>query len=535
VDCDNCFEVRAEVCETCDDTGLLNVTANLSFTGDAMLKPGIPGNTLTQTVCPYLDPGECKEVVWTLCCTGDTDVHVIIEVNGYDAYSGALRTDTVEGDVEQLTDLKVEITEPTNKEAKNVCETFPVTVNVTNCRDLAQDDEIFAGIELVADGDCPLNLEMADMTADIVYCPDSHLPPQTDVPVTQIAGTNCYTVPLMCVCECCWAEVTFMVTCNGSGMDNCEWVCEDEIRAFAGTGPASCDGLDDDSITVKQMCKAHLAGSVHAFEGTIAIDNFEGCELLKAVTPCEDFTIVATIANQGEATAENVSVTLGFEGNAVTQMPLTMELGDIECHGAAKAMWEFHCEGEGEVDFWIESISGEDANYEAPIHASNIEKGCPITVDQIPLEIEIIQPLTCTDFVEKESFTVKAKITNFDSDMTLDDVKATLHWDSEDPLDCDPDPCCGDFVLTGTPKTVDVTEGDDTLLPGEWAEVTWQVKCCCAGDVTFWVDVTAVTVPKGYSLDIQSGPETIHQWEPGRIKCRILSPDLHDFDVCREK
>jgi hypothetical protein len=529
--CTNCFDITAKVCETCGDTGINNITATLNISGDYKLDSSVSGNTLTKTVCPYLIPGECQYVTWRVCCTGDEDLTVSVTANGYDAVSNAALTKTTASKtVEQLETLLVEVLSPAEGTKYNVCEEFDVTFRVTNVTGIGLDQAIFGGINFAT----AANVSLARMTADIVYCPDSHLPPQYSVPVT--LTDEGYVVPLNCVCACCYADVTFHLQCDGSGMVDCAWTLKDIINVFGMYGPTLQDAVieDDDTVTVQQMCKAHLVGDVQVFEGTLGMD-LEGCEPMKAVTPGESFIVVATVANLGEATANNVMVTLGWDGNAVTQMSPTMTISSIGCHGAAKLIWQFECEGEGEVDFWIESMSGTDANFEAPIHDSNMEKGCPVTIDQIPLTVEIIQPLTCTSFVERESFTVKARITNHSTTprYILDGVIAELHWTTE-AEGCDP---CGDFELSGGPNPVDVTPLTDTLLPGESAEVTWQVKCCSAGDVTFWVDVA---VKEGLyngifdRLDIVSGPETIHQWEPGKINIYIVSPKLLDYDLCWE-
>lgn len=529
-DCESCFYVVATVCETCGDTGINNVEADLILTGDYTLPvvgpddPAYP-NTAEKTNCPPLGPGECTDIYWLVCCDGPADLTIDVQVTGNDAVSNEPLS-AADGtlNVEQIDSLMVEFMEPDYAEKINVCETFPATVRVTNCTDVNQ-TAVWVALDLNGT-DC---VDIAEMTADIVHCPESGLPDEEDVLVVEECGM--YWVKINCGCACCWTDVTFTLECTCSGMEDCVWVQDSDILRTAVAMSLCGDELDDDDVAIQQMCKAHLEGSVEVFEGTVGLDNFEACEPIKAITVCEYMTVVATVANLGEATAEGVEVTLGWSGNATTQMDPTVQLGDIGCHGAAKAVWEFHCEGPGRVRFWVESISGMDANTELAIHSTNIIKGCPVDIDQIPLTVTIIQPLTCTDFVELESFTIKARIDNgSDQGKVLDGVMAKLRWDRE----CEGcDPQCGDFEIQAGPNPVDVTPGEDVLLPGETAEVTWQVRCCNAGDTTFWVDVW--TEEGLYELDIQAEPQTIHQWEPGGVKCRILSPKLHDYDVCRER
>jgi hypothetical protein len=98
-----------------------------------------------------------------------------------------------------------------------------------------------------------------------------------------------------------------------------------------------------------------------------------------------------------------------------------------------------------------------------------------------------------------------------------DNVYAALCWSGD-----------GDISLAmGQANPVSL----DQLSPGECAEATWQVYCCQDGDVTFEIDVWNDCKPR---IDFESCPVTIHQFEPGRICCQILSPKLNDYDECRE-
>lgn len=526
-DCSNTFNVVAHVCETCGETGLTDVTATITVTG-----PADVAGPLTTTVCPSLGAGACADKTWVVTCTGPGDVTVTVSVEGWDAYNGEKRTATTATyTVEQKDMLTVNVLTPLDYERFNVCENFEVTYRVTNCTINDINTTVFAGIDLSG----AANVALAAMTATVTPGACAGAPAYV-VPLTDV-GDGVYTLPIDCICACCYVDVTIQLQCVGSGVTDCdlENILDEVIEVFAGMEPQG-DYADDDTVIVHQMYKAHLVASLDAWEGVIgsSLDTLEGCEQVCAVVPGESFTVVAVIANQGETTAEDVTVSLGWTGNVVLgDTPATQVISSIGCHGAAKVMWQFTCVGEGEAVFFLTGISGIDANTEVAIHEDNIETACQIKIQQVPLNVIIIQPVTCTDFLENESFTIKASITNMSNSYTLDDVMVELRWPTEDE-GCHP---CGDFLLQ-TPKVIDITPATDTLLPGESAQVTWQVQCCKAGDVSFWIDVKAVTVASAgkpsCSLDIVSATNTIHQWQRGGIVCSILSPKLNDYDYCFE-
>jgi hypothetical protein len=318
---------------------------------------------------------------------------------------------------------------------------------------------------------------------------------------------------------------------QGSCGGDCTLTCPDEIEAYA-----RLNGWEDyDSVTVQQMEPPCLVTSIDAYEGVMSIGSFDGQESIKrsdckAIAPCEYYTIVVPVSNVGEAVAEDVSITVMWTGPAeyigsvgeVEGNEIEIELGDIPCHSSTKAVLEFHCEDEGEVMFSVTEIEGKDAN--SGFDITCVDYGCVIWVDQLPLTVEIIQPLTCTPYIVGDTFTVKAKICN-ESDIRLGCVEAEIEqWGS------------GSFhVVSGQVEEIEIGE----LLPGECAEVTWQVECTGAGDTTFIVEVenehegdNGVCAECGPEIEVESDPETIHQFEPGRLCCYIVSPRMMNHDDC---
>ena len=540
--CDSEFQVVVDVCELCGETALRDVTAQIFISGDAVLV----GNDL-QVVCT----GDCtltgcETLTWTLDCTGEADVDVYVEVRGTDVYSGETRTATsTTKTVKQYTQMSVEVLSPADNTVYNVCEPFELSYRVTNCTGEDIDDTTYAGFCLTEAENVVLAGVVNDTVdewtgvyATITPCPDAG--PTAEPYLAEIInrGEGCYYIPIDCICACCYVDITVPLQCVGSDLEGCQDVVTEMIQTYCGLVPGQW--LDEDDVYVNQMYKAHLTSTLAIYEGVVTeeADTLEGEETICAITQGESFTVVAVVANQGEATAQDVTVSLGWTGSGIALLdtPIEQNIGEIDCHGAAKAIWRFTCIGEGPVSFYLESISGYDVNFEAPIHTDNIETACSVKLEQIPLGVTIIQPITSTDFLQYECFTIKARVTNLSTVYKLDNVFAKLRWYTEQE-GCDP---CGDFILD-TPNPIDVTPGDDYLMPGESALVTWQVCCCSPGDVSFWIDVYGITVfdnalniKGGCSVDIMSETNTIHQWEKGGVVCYILSPHLEDFDVCHE-
>ena len=543
--------MTADICELCDDTGVDAVQATINITGPGQLAQ-IGTNPKTQDVmnsanltCNNLGPLDCGHVVtWYVDVIGPGPITVSVTATGNDARTG-LPTSTTSAiqTVQGRDDLTVVITSPDPGETFNVCDTYDLTFTVKNCDLYNAQNNVQVTVNLTGAANVAFNGDL-EATATAGTCAGTCPTGPVTLGEWRLAGGIAYfTIPR--IGSCCCVDVTIPLACTGSGVENCGDPADENIIVSvwpSGVNVSQVPAEDVDSVIVHQMYKAHLTSNVAVYEGLMdgEADTFEGCEPICAIVAGESYTVVAVVANQGEATAKSVNVTLSVNGPALLLSgSLTQTIREIGCHGAAKVMWQFTCIGEGPVTFAVCDITGTDENTGVAIHGSNIElPSCTLVLQQIPIQIEIIQPITSTDFIENESFTVKAKVTNVSSYYSINQTMLTLRWFTEDE-GCDE--CAGDFSLSPTsPKTVNVTP----LLPlgpGQSAFATWNVKCCGAGDVSFWIDVDAVTVfdnarsiKGGCGMDISSTINTIHQWEKGGISCYILSPKLKDFDVCHE-
>jgi len=542
-DCDNCFDVTVDYRNLCGIyTWIEDICATIHVEGGAVIV-GAPTVGM-----PNLPAGGEDSYTWTVCCTEEGNAEVWVELNGWDpVFHKSVNCQTSVHVVDQNYPLMVEIMEPNYGEKISVGQQFQLKYRLTNCRDLGGElENIMTGLAM----DWAINpcVKLADTTVQAIPDPQSGVQPFTLQ--AEPGPQGCWKeVEIECLLDCCYVDLVWTLECCCSGLcdvdidegncgGDCTWMCKDKIEAYA-----RMDGWEDwDSVEVQQMDPPCLEASVEAYKGLISDGTFDCEETIKrsdcmAIAYCDYFTVVVPVANLGDATAQNVCVTIDVAGPAElvdTEQSMTQCLGNIGCHESAKAVWEFHCDGAGEVRIVVTSLTGTDQNNGADITCFT-HPFCPIFIDQIPLDIDIIQPLTCTSFIEGDSFTVKAKICNNDDAITLGNVKAELCWTGVSEgwwgwwKDGGGDMC----LAEGQGNPISIEE----MLPGECAEVTWQVKCCDDGDVKFWVNVWnegCCNEEHSPSIKVSSDSETIHQYEAGHICCYIVSPKFSDYDDCCE-
>jgi len=549
--CDNCFPVVLNYSNTCNIVaGIEDLTAYIHVSGNAT----VSGGSLNVGL-PDLGPGESGSYTWNVCCTGEGTAEIYVDMCGYDAKNNkpvSYTTGVIQ--VEQKYPLMLEMLGPPNGTKYTVGQQFEVMYRLTNTRDSGTElENVMTGITL-GEGINPC-VKLASPVVTVIPDPDSGVAPFT-LQAHGVPDTCWQEILLDCICDCTYVDIVWTVQCCCSGEcdvdynnegcgGDCTLLCPDVIEAYTRLNPESMDWEDWDEVSVQQMNPPCLKASLDAFEGAMVSGDFDGQDTVKrsdcmAVVPGDYFTVVVPVANIGEATAEDVMVTISVIGPAELvgeAQDLTQELDDIPCHQSDKAVWEFLCTGDGEVRINITGLSGYDANYgEAEMAINCIDMGCPIWIDQIPVDIEIIQPLTCTSFIEGDSFTVKAQVTNNDEEISLENVYAKLYWRGVDNgFFGDWKDGGGDMCLaSGQSNPIPIGQ----LLPGEMAEVTWQSIATEDGDLKFWVKIwnegCCECQVKSPSLKTKSEPEIIHLFEPGHICCYIVSPKFQDYDDCHE-
>ena len=501
-------ENNTKICTECDDTFV--VTAEITNTGDAkaygitaaiIATAGAGSVVITPPLTkPVLDlPGGSSDTVsWDVTCSAIGASTFNVTAIGYCDWTGATLTPSDEVTIHQK-DFKVEITSPAEGSTFSSCQNFEVIANITNCLDIE-----IAGFNVTFD--------FSDLGADFIGTPRvdiTHKPKAgwpDSLPMNKLAP-GIYNVTFTeSFCECCYAELRWDLECLNNTDGN--------ITVNA----TKIDGTilpDEDSVFIEQEWKADLAAGIETFVGTLNIaDPYDDTFITDpagSFAVCQNFTVVVPVTNWGEADATNVSIAINVAGKAVPNGTLPSYLiGTIPGGESRKAFWELHCTGKGDVTIGIldGDLTGKDANTGVSVLAANIHLPCDKIVTQTPFTVEIIEPVTCTDILLDQQFTVKTNITN-GGDETLKDINATIHIKGDARR------------VIGQPVTISI--GD--LKPGNWVHApTWQLECYAAPDeVYITVSVTAKT-EAGDMYEIWSNEVNVHQKKPADVTVVLLSP-----------
>jgi len=418
------FQVTGTVTNT-GDVDALSVTAAISTDG-----PG--GASITP---PYLQSlgdiaaGASVSFSWDVACTSAGDVTFSVDANGYDAETSDSISGTDSVTVHQKNFL-VDITAPVAGTTYSSCQDFDVSVTFRNCT----------------------GEDLTSVTATLTIDPSS------GASIVSPGATQTFNI-----CSCCEVTKDWTLHCDSS----------DDVTITVEAKKSDGTPLGDDSVAVVQEWKAHLVVGM----ATYLQDENGIMQPLDAFTPCQDFHVVIPVFNTGEATAEGVAVTVNTTGPATISGPSGDWItGNPEIPGgeARKMILLVHCDDEGDVTFTIpdpEGVTGTDENTGESVLDANKCISCPLTVKQIPLEVEIIEPTTCTDFLVSDDFTVKAKITNSSTlGQDIGDVCATLIWSGNAEL-VQPQTatkCLGDLPATSaiTGELVGSVTDTDTTFSG---------------------------------------------------------------------
>lgn len=383
------------------------------------------------------------------------------------------------------------------------------------------------------------------------------------VPSSPTDSTDCEQVRtditqlIPAICPCCSVDVKWHFVCTGPGPVTFQSnITVQQISpAFTGTDTS-------EPVCVDQVWKAHLIGDVFFFvqdSNNLMVEQ-------DAVTPGTDFHVVIPVENTGDADAQSVQVyftvtdqplgncshsyqfenysgdgtltVVGTSGNSTTYIA---NLGDIPGHSAKKAILYMQCLCEGTVSVWIvndvsswgdvQGIRAFDANTgEAVPQANILIPPCPLIFEQMPFTIVMENPQTCETFNEGTMFPVKAKITNGSADTDLDNVSATLNWNSDANVEL----VEGNQTLNGDSHSCTKLVGNITA--GTSGEITWEMECTGGGEVYFnvYAEVTSPMLTVYSAPDPQFPPYTVNVHQIGIptacLKVTILSPDDHQSD-----
>jgi uncharacterized repeat protein (TIGR01451 family) len=435
--------------------------------------------------------GACERVVWNVKCLSAGDVTFDVVITGVDSATQT-QMDALPGkvDVAQVA-LVTTIVDPAGgNRTVSVGQHYTIEATVENCSG-ATINNVLASITL------PFGVEL-DGTDVVVVVKNQQ--GGTEKTYTFNAASS---VNIEKICPCCTAHVYWHVKCTWAS-------CPTEPQQCGVIDGRQCQGeivtvtaqhvndQDSDSVTIIQECKAHLMAGMSAFAGSFSGGSFVTSRA-STIAAGQHFTVVVPVTNVGEADAEDVSVTLSFVGNATLTGSLTRVIGDIPGRSTRKAIYEFECNGAGEVAFNIASLSGTDVNWNQAIEPSNIEFTCTYIIQQVTAtwRVEIINPVegitidVCTDFV------VKAKIWN-DGNEPLNKVSVTL--------DLTPKPAQASLYIPGDSLTRTI----DKIMPG-WKEVLWNLHCL--GNSPPRMDITVTATAAGFTGS-QSDQTYVYQYQP---------------------
>jgi hypothetical protein len=125
---------------------------------------------------------------------------------------------------------------------------------------------------------------------------------------------------------------------------------------------------EDTPITVNPGESASVTAYLHAIAGLeVTITSpADGATF----SPCENFTVNATVRNIGAADATDVTATISIDANAsLVSGDNPQSLGDIEGGGSATATWTLHCDSGGDSVITV-TAAGTDAASGEPITAT---------------------------------------------------------------------------------------------------------------------------------------------------------------------
>lgn len=491
----NDYLVRATIHNDCDD-GCDDVEATLTWTPGDGVTLGI-GETEAKDVGTIAGHSSA-EVTWNVTCTGLAPVTFKVAAEG-DCGQG---WDTTEVDQKKILARLIEPASGTLEE-HNVCTTFNVTANITNC-------DCFALERVKVTLLWPDTVDITDDTRLTItqYKEDgSSLTWQANP--NNLPDERSYNFSSFCACciyEMAWTEL------------HCQSVSPDMEEVRLQVFDKDGNLLDDDYFYLLQREKAHLSTGVEVFPWTgngydpgQPIEPYP-CEMgttpVEAVAVWQDFLIVVPVMNMGGTTAHDVSVNLTITGETNIAGNHTFHIPEIPGGQAKKIIIPAGCTGDGEVEIRVVAVWGIDAGTGEPIPEDNLFPCGYRKIKQIPIEIEIVQPYDAEQFTCSDDFVVKVRVKNISqtegNDLT--GVTATIDWWG--PAEFNP-------FHDSQPYTRDL----GNLEAGKEAWVVWNMHCTDAGPVYFevWIESADPVLSDSRSV-------LVNQVGYANLNVEILSP-----------
>jgi uncharacterized repeat protein (TIGR01451 family) len=333
-----------------------------------------------------------------------------------------------------------------------------------------------------------------------------------DDPQVTVDGDQIIIEPGVKMCACGYMDVRVYLDCTAAAAAE-DVIIEVYSSDVSATGPWTFEdsNVTCDPAAYEQEEKVHLN-----LTPTVQVQDCDASWVdVDAVAVGQTFKVKVVAQNTGDATAENVTfdVVIGGENSCNPNYPsqTTISAGPYNIAGKsfAEKVLTCICEGEDPITVEIMNIEGDDANTCQPILEQNITPVCELEIPQIPVDIVIINPVTCEEIQECETYAVKAMILNWSEEYDLTGMSLNLVANgpaeviSANPMEIDVTsafcqdpwlPCCDPDG--GDQQWPD--EGDE--MPASVYEVTWMVECTGGDDVEFRV-CADVAEPKMRGLD----------------------------------
>jgi len=481
-----------------------NVTATISKTVGAD-KASIT-SPLTQNV-GTLVPGASQNVTWNVTCVKLGAVTFKVEAQGDETLCCAEGTATVE-----QKKILIDLVEPESGTTiyHNICQTFNVTANITNC-------------DCFPLGNVTIQLDLPDSVCIVAnttihvtqYNENGVMVEEWDIDPNELDDPEKITEFTMCAC-CIYTIEWIDLHCCDDTPNYGQTAETIYIKVFDGA-----ELKDWDYFLVKQTEKAHLAAGVEVYLGTTEADGPVGCNMsttpAEAVAVNQSFVVVVPVINMGMAAAQNVSVNVTITGTANCTGNHSFDLGTILGRSAKKAFISCNCSGDGAVNITISALSGNDAvkriNHPRDpdlyaIPEDNIFPCGNKVIKQIPITIEIIQPYDGETFTCCDDFVVKVMVANNStiSGNDLNGVNATITWVG--PASFNP----------GYPSGYATKDLGD-LKAGNHTYVGWNFHCDDDSDVVFTITIESTNPVWSDTVSV-----TVHQIPNAVLDVDILSP-----------
>jgi phage-related protein len=431
-----------------DNTGQAtanNVDVTIAITGNAttenLTKPTSPGN---------ITAGGNGTVSWNLNCTGAGDVNITISATGTDNNTGlAVNATPVTHTVHQQEPAALSISfTPATCQNYTVNQTFMVNVTVDNTGE-ATADNVDVSITITGNANTTENLTKPASPGDIP------------------GGGN--------------GTVSWNLTCTGAGDVNIT---------------INATGTDNNtSLAVNATPVTH---TVHQQEPAALSISFTPATC-QNYTVGQSFMVNVIVDNTGNATANNVNVTITITGDATTTENVTKltSPGNIPGGGNGTVSWNLTCTGTGDVNITI-SATGTDANTNLAVNAMPVTH----TVHQQELAVLTISftPATCQNYTVDQEFMVHVTVNNTGG-ATANNVDVSI-------------------TITGNANTTEslAKPASPWDIPGGGnGTVSWTLTCTGAGDVNITISATGTDANTNLAVNATPVTHTVHQQKPGGL------------------